>query len=644
MRLLFRVAVALIVALALLLGALLVLPGDKIADLAADQVEAQTGRALEIGGPVKFSLWPVLGVRADDVSFANANWVGTEAPPMLQAERVSIGLDAAALIRGDVRVKEIRAVAPALHLATRADGQGNWVFGEVANTQAVGAGTSGTSAGYIIEKLVLERASLTYAAFGAAPIVQSGLDLELLWPEPDGTADLSWILRPAGEPVEVVAEIGSFKSFLEGQVASVGATLRAGGGRARFDGRASIAGDASGRFTLEAVDTGKVLNALGLEDPGLSPGLGKSIVLGTDATFTTDGRLALRDLTVKLDQNELTGDADVVLSAVPQVTARLEAGDLDVSGLTEASGAAATSEASSSGWSKDPIDVSALALFNGSIGVKLKSLDTGSVKLGMSDLNLSVDRARAVLGISQAAIFGGQVSGQLVANNRNGLSVGGKLNANNIDLNQALGQLADIHSMNGEALTQLEFLGVGNDMDTIMRSLSGKGWFEVGKGFFTGFDLEELMRSGQGNGGSTVFDSLTASYVLRNGNLLNEDLLMLIKGLRIEGEGRIGLGAQDLDYTFLPQATHNGQALRIPVKVTGPWVDPSIRPDLSQILEAEIELKKDEVEAQAKEFAREKLEAEFDTQIDPEADLEEVLKDELEKKAKDSLFKLLGVD
>jgi AsmA protein len=236
------------------------------------------------------------------------------------------------------------------------------------------------------------------------------------------------------------------------------------------------------------------------------------------------------------------------------------------------------------------------------------------------------------------------MTGQLVANNRNGLSVGGNLSGADLDTKIALTQLADIDTINGQVQTQLEFLGVGNNMDAIMRSLSGKGWFELGKGFFTGFDLEELMRSGSGNGGSTVFDSLTASYTMKDGNLFNQDLLLLIKGFRVEGDGRIGLGAQDLDYSFTPEATSGGRALRIPVRVTGPWASPSIRPDLSKALDAEIEVKKDEIEAKAKDVVKRKLEEELETTITDGQDVEEVLKDAIENKAKESLFKLLSGD
>jgi len=645
MRLLIRIVIAIVAALVLVVGGLLLLPGEKIAGIAADQVEAQTGRKLSFDGKVRISLWPVLGVKTGPVELSNADWAGADAPPMLRAKGLSIGVAAAELLTGEIRVKEITVDAPELNLSTREDGQGNWVFGSD-QTAATGTGT-GESGGLplAVERIRLRDASLTYAGFGAVPFEQKGVGLDLRWPDPAGAAELTLTLSPAGEQVEIDAEIGRFREFLEGEVASVGATLRTGNSRARFDGRASIAGDASGRVTADLKNTGKVMQAAGLDDPGLPRGFGQAVILGTDLTYTTDGRLALRDLDLQLDQNRLTGAADLVLSAVPQITAQLRAGDLDFTSLGTDSASGGNAGSTQTGWSKDPIDASALGLLNGSVALSVQSLNTGSVVLGPSELNLTIDRARGVLAMAPMSVFGGSVTGQLVANNRNGLSVGGKLNANDIQLTQALAQLADIDTISGSTLAQIEFLGVGNDMDTIMRSLSGKGWFEVGKGFFTGFDLEALMRSGQGNGGSTVFDSLTASFTMKNGNLDNQDLLLLLKAIRAEGKGRIGLGGQDLDYLFTPQVSDSsGQAFSIPVRLKGSWWDPSIRPDLSKALEADIEAKKDELEAKAKAKVKEKLEAELETTITDGQDVEEVIKDRLEEKAKEGLLKLLGGD
>lgn len=647
MRLIIRVISALVLTVVLLAGLLLLLPGEKLAQLAADQLERQTGRKLEIAGKARFSFWPVLGVKADAVTLANADWAGPE--PLLRAERVTIGVDAADLLRGDVRVTEISAILPHLNLATNAEGRGNWEFtpvgGATPAAPAPGGDAGATALPLRIEAVELTSASLRYAPHGGDVVALSNADLSLRWPDAEGMAQIGATLRPAGAPVRIDAEIGSFAGFLAGEVASVGATLTAGDGRARFDGHAGLLGEASGRLTFGAENATATAALLGLELPAT---LAQKTVVAADATYTRDGRLSLRDLSAELGTNQLTGAADVVFAERPQITARLEAGALDFSSLMGADtaggssgGNAAPAAASADSWPSESIDASALGLVNAAVDLSFASLDSGSVHFGPSQLNLTIDRSRAVLKFLPATMFGGQVQGQVVANNRNGLSVGGNLTFDGIRLERALAETAGYDRLNGSALGALEFLGSGNSVAAIMRSLSGKGWFEAGKGFFTGFDLEELMRSG-GNGGSTVFDQLSASYEISGGNLANQDLLVLLKGIRAEGSGRIGLGGRDLDYLFTPQLARAGrdQVLSIPVRITGPWADPKIRPDFKGALQPKI----DEIEQQAKDRVRQKLSEELETVITPEQDLNDVLKERIEQEARDQLLRLLGGD
>jgi AsmA protein len=649
MRLIFRIVSALVITVALLVTVLLLLPGEKVAALAADQIEAQTGRKLTFQGEVRFTLWPILGVNSDGVTLSNADWAGPE--PMLTAQRLSIGISGSDLLRGKVRVTEISALLPHLNLSERADGLGNWVLGgseAATDTSAVEAENQTAALPVSIEKLSLTGASLRYQPRDGAPVEMSSVDLELQWPDPSGTVNMDLTLRPAGEPLHVVAEVGTFAAFLSGDVSSVGATVNAEGGFLRFDGRADLTAAATGRVTAKTTNTSAFLAALGQAGITLPKGLGQAMSIGADATYTTDGRLALRDMALDLDGNRLEGAADIAFTQVPQITAQLNGGHLKVPGLTGASaspdttGTGGTGGAASSAWSKEPIDASGLALANGTAVLSFQSLTAAGYHFGASKLSVTLDRSRGVLKLQPAALFGGEVQGQLVANNRNGFSVGGKLTYNGIRLEKALGEVAGYDRLNGAALGEVEYLASGNSLDALMRTLSGKGWVEISKGFFSGFDLEELMRSGQGNGGSTVFDQLTGSYTLSKGNMQNDDLLITLKGLRAEGAGRIGLAAQDLDYLFTPTISGvNGAAgLSIPVAITGAWSDPKIRPDLQGALQPQI----DAVEQEAKDRLRQKLAEELETEIAPEQDLNEVIRDRIEQEAKDQLQRLLKRD
>jgi AsmA protein len=647
MRLVFRIVFAVFAALIVVIVGLLLLPGDRIARLAADQIEAQTGRVLSFEGDVSFSLWPTLGVRTGLVTLSNADWAGSE--PMLRAQGLAIGVAASDLLRGQVRVQTVVAQDPHLNLSTRADGLGNWVVSAPDAPEPDPGTASGTVSDVplVVENISLRGASLTYAGHGQEVVRISGVDLDLSWPDPDAAAELALVWHRDGGPVDITSEFGDFGGFLAGQVAPVGATVRAAGGSARFDGRVSLTGEAAGRVTLAAEDGRSFAKAL-VPELSVPDALARALTLGSDVTYTADGQMALRDLALDLGGNRVTGAADIMIGAVPNVTARLQAGALDITALAPlggVTGGGATSQ-SGSGWSRDPIEAGALALFDANVDLTVQSVQTSKVLIGASNVNLSVERARAVITLAPVSVFGGAVQGQLVANNRGGLSVGGNLTATGIETLDLLRDLGGYERLSGKGNAQVQFLGVGNSVDAIMRSLSGSGRLEVGRGRILGFDLEALMRSGAGNGGTTVFDSLTASYTIAGGNLDNQDLLMSLRNFRADGQGRIGLGAQDIDYLFTPVAlrANAGQGLSIPVRIRGPWANPDILPDLSDVLENKLDVKVDELEDQAKDELRRKLEEELDAPVAEDQDVEELLKDRLEDEARKGLFKLLGVD
>lgn len=645
MRWVFRIIAILVIAVLVAVAGLLFLPGDKIAKIAADQVKAHTGRDLVFDGDVSVTLWPVLGVETGPVIFGNADWAGPE--PMLSAKSLAIGISAPDLLRGNIRVKRIVAVAPELRLETHEDGLGNWEFGSPSSLSPSGTSGSGDagSVPLTLERLTLTDARLVYTAAGADPVTVENLDLSLVWPSATGPADIVLTARPAGDVVTIAANIGGFDGFLGGVVAPISARITTPGSEIDFLGRASLTGEATGRVTLSSSNTSKMLAAFGLGSVDIPFGLGRAAKIDGNMTYTSDGRLSVRDLTLKLDDNQLTGAVDVVLSDIPQVTAQFSAGILDFADLVSGEGDTnntSRSAAAGTGWSKDTIDAGGLAAVNGTISLSAQSINAGAAQLGPTQVVLRIERSRAVLELTQVSAYGGMLTGQLVANNRSGFSVGGTLRAENVELKAALGALAGFERLDGRGETQVKFLGSGASVDAIMRSLSGQGALKMGRGVIVGFDLDKLMRSGDGTGGTTVFDSLTASYVISGGNLVNEDLLLLLPKIQADGTGRVGLGVQDIDYLFTPVVlrSEDKTGLSIPVRIRGPWSDVSIRPDLDAALKSEV----DELEQDARDALQRKLEKELDVVVGDGENAEEVFKDHLEDKAKKELLRLLGRD
>ena len=291
-------------------------------------------------------------------------------------------------------------------------------------------------------------ATLIYDAEGSDLVSYEGVDLTLDWPDPAGAARIKAALRPAGQKISLDAAIGGFSDFLNGKVQIVEVALETAGGNAKLDGRASLEGAVAGNLALNSSNTSTFLAALGVPGVALPDGLGRRLTLQTELTLTPDRLLALRQMVADLGGNVLRGAADIMLDGVPQVNAQLTAGALNFAGLTGGEGGATSAPSSSSGagrdWPRDSIDASGLAAFNGAISLKADSIDLGVLKLGATRSLLANDRSRMVFELRDVAAYGGNFAGEFVMNNRNGLSVGGKLRAKSVQLNPLLNDLADL--------------------------------------------------------------------------------------------------------------------------------------------------------------------------------------------------------
>ena len=441
--------------------------------------------------------------------------------------------------------------------------------------------------------------------------------------------------------VSVAATIDRFAGFLNGDVQPLVLDIRAGGGTFALNGRASLQGAVAGKINLDLPDTGAFLAALGAGGAELPNGLGRSVKTTAEITLTPDRKLALRDLVADLGGNALRGAADIELNGTPQINAQLQAGAFDLSMLTEG-GDAGSSAAQSSGWSRAPIDASGLSAFNGAIALSAESIDLGALKLGKTRSLLTNDRSRMVFELREVTGYGGLFTGQFVMNNRSGLSVGGNLRASGVEMQSLLSDLAGLTRFKGQGDAELSFLGVGQNVDAIMRSLSGKGAVNVGRGSIDGIDLDDLLGSFDVQGGTTVFDALTATFAIEKGVLGNDDLTMLLPNFEATGSGDINLGGQTIDYTVTPKAlrVNKDRGLAVPVRIVGPWADPSIRPDLKGVLDLNFQEEKDRAEEKVKQKVEQKLEEELGIVRQDGQSVEDAVKDTVEDKLKRELLRI----
>ncbi len=640
-KLIMALGAALTGVLLLFALALIALPAERIARLAGEQIARATGREVVISGEVSMTVWPVLGAAVDGLEIGNAAW--SAAGPMLTARSVAIGVDARALLNGTVRLTNISAQSPVIRLESRADGRANWVFDAPASTGAAAPTAPAPPPESAVQPLSIDRleirdATLIYAAEGSDPVTLAGADLTLDWPDPAGAAQIAATLRPAGAPVTIRAQIARFAALLGGESSATVAELGTDAGTAGFEGSFALSGAAQGDLTLTSSQTATFLSRLGLTAADLPEGLGRRVDLTAALDLSAARVVTLTGFDADLGGNRLTGDLRADLGgAVPVIAASVQTGTLDLTGGAPSGGTSAQggSGTAPSGWPTAPIDASALASFNGEIAFAAEAVLLDGLTLGRTRATLRNDRARMVFALDQLAAYGGQVTGQFVMNNRSGLSVGGDMTGSGLALEGLLPDLAGITRLSGALSASVEFLGVGENVDAIMRSLRASGRVQTGTGTIRGIDLDRLMRSGQGAGGTTVFDSLSASFTMENGVMRNEDLLMTLPNFEARGAGRVDLGGQTLDYTFTPKALrgNDGRGVAIPVKVRGPWAAPRVTPDLEAMIDLNFAAEKEELQQKAQD----EIADELGVERQEGQSLEDAVVDKIEDEIKDEL-------
>ena len=632
MRWIFRIFGALVVAAVLLVGGILLLPGEKIAEVVLNQIEAVTGREVTLDGDVSVSFYPVLGVKTGAMTIANADW--SDKGPMLKAEAMSIGVETMPLFSGQVRIRKLELIQPDLLLERDKSGRGNWQI--AAGTVSSG----GRQFALALDHIEMRDGRLRYIdETDGSRQDFAGLDAVLKAPDLVGPAELELALEPAGERVLLNASVQGILPFVSGQAVATTANIETGGGSLDFVGRATATGDAEGKLNVNLPSTNRFLTALGMAGVNPPEGMGQAISAEALIVLKDGKSLGLRKAILRLDHNTLSGDIDVGFDGdKPRVTARLDGGDLDFASLSQGGG-----EANGEGWSSDRIDAGALGVLNGQARITARSVDLGTLKFADTDITATLDRSRVVFALGKLAGYGGGFSGEFVMNNRSGLSVGGKLSATAVELNDLLSDMAGITRLSGTGEATVSFLGVGGSLDAIMKSLKGEGRIAVNSGTISGFDLDRLMQSGDGSGGTTIFDRLDASFTMAEGNMQNDDLKMTLPGVEASGAGRIGLGARDIDYLFTPVAlkARKGKGLAIPVRIRGPWASPKITPDMKAAIDLNLAEEKKELENKVEEQVKEKLSEELGVEVQEGEKIEDAIGRKVEDEVKKGLLKLL---
>lgn len=611
-----------LVLLCLVLAWLFIDPNDY-KDRIAQAVKSSTGRELSLPGDIRLSLFPWLALELGPASLGNPPGFGDE--PFATVQRASARVRLLPLLRGDLQVGRVRIEGLDLRLREDAQGRGNWEgFGEDAVDEPTPqsgsprfelAGLEVRDSRISYDGLVIEALEVDVGRVAGSAPVPVSLSARLV--------------SPGQPPLPVAFSARELTFDLEAQTLAAPA-FEARLGAARVDGRVqgSRVIDApafAGEFTLQPVSLRELLPQLGIEVPDTRDARALTH-LSAGGRFTYEGEtFTASDLTLKLDDSTLTGSVrhesgsgalgfDLVLDRIdadrylPPPTelapgAKSEPFELPVELVRalEARGQMTIGEARFSGMPLSKISVS-----------------------------MDIRDGLAKLAPARASLYGGQYAGEVVVDARPPtprLTLDQTLTG--VDVAALMGDLFDSRRLSGRGKVVAKLAAQGRNSDALVRTLSGRVTTDLEDGAVEGLDIWYAIAQAQSlvkqrqladtrNTGRTAFDTFHASADLVNGVATTRDLQIASQLLRVTGQGSANLVTDALDYqvtaTVLkaPPGADEGlaelQLASIPVKITGTFDDPRIRPDLEglarQRLKQELNKRTDEIKDKVRDRLR----------------------------------------
>lgn len=601
------VVVVLVVAAVFVVPALV--PTSTIVAKVESAVTGATGREFKIKGPVSLSVLPSLAVTADDVTLAGVKGGAN----LLHIQRLELRLALFPLLGGNVEVDTFVLKQPQVALEVDKQGKGNWQF--AAGSQD-SSGSGPALNGLQLGAVKIDDGTVTYrdAQSGASHKVEK-LNLAVSLKSLDTPFDIDSTFKLDGRDTSVDGTVGVPRALLEGGPTPVKLTLKAPDMEASLDGQVTMpkgqgAIKLAGALKAKAGDLPATLAWLTGEKPSNLPV--KSIDLAAKLDGSTD-RLALNDLALKADDITVTGSAAASLAgARPDLKAQIKVSTLDIDRIlppaaaggkgeapAPAAGNAAPAAAPAKGWSREPLDLSALKLADADLQVAIDGIKGKGVEIGATTLTAVIKDGRLNAKLADTGVFGGKIGGAAAVDGHGevpAINVAARIEG--VQAEPLLTRFADFSRLSGTMAGDLSLQGSGRSQYDLVKTLGGNGKLVFRDGALKGVNLGKLVRSVTGSGGDgpqqTDFAELGASFQMQNGVAHTEDIRMVAPLLRVEGKGNVMLPEQQVDMRIVPKLVASGEGqggkadlggIAVPILVRGTFDNLSYTPDVKGIAE-----------------------------------------------------------
>lgn len=654
MKKLFKLILALVgVVVVLLVIATVVLPmvvdPNDYKDEISSAVSKKTGRELTIGGEIKWSVFPSIGLELSDVTLGNPEGFGEQ--PMLDIGEAGISVKFLPLLKRQVEVGEVSLNDVSINLSRKADGINNW---EDLSHAAAGDSTTSSEAGRGMSSFVVSGIEISNAKVTLEDVDQTTELKEF---------DLKATNIELGKPFNLK---GGFSMSLPdqqlvgdvefgGQVQSAADGKRFGisGLELSFKGNQGAAGDVvaldvniganadidlskdqailsdfilglydlsltgdltvsslrsepkfAGQLNVAEFNPKSLMQDLGLEVPS-TMNADALTRLQADMSFAGSADSAdMKDLTVSFDESTFKGNLKVVNFDYPKLTFDFQIDRLNLDDYTPPD---VPVGGSASGTDESDLSVEVFRGFTGGGDFRIGQLIVAGLTATDVSMKMSADGKSVRFSPVNANFYGGKHEGEIridASGTRPMLTADHGLTG--VQTKDMLNDLTGSAHLEGAGDV---FLQISTDLTnsrTVLEALAGDIGMSMLNGAIVGIDVADTIgavksvlgkqdevvgESGQDQ--KTEFAELTMSGVFDHGILSSDDLLMQSPLLRATGEGTFNLPAESVDYVLKPvllgdlgESLGDLSGVPIPVKLTGNLYEPDIRVDIVAALAA----------------------------------------------------------
>ncbi|AZQ83388.1 AsmA family protein [Colwellia sp. Arc7-635] len=641
MKTLFKsVAIIIFIIVLLIVAATQLISTQDIVSQVSTKVQQATGRTLTINGEQNLSVFPSLSLELNDVHFSNAD--GGSKQDMASISELLIHIPWLSVFSGELSIEKFVINNPDILLEKSIDGTANWQFSTLNDVESSTEKSSTNDSKLTLPaafdislgQVEINGGKLTYIDHQSKEtLVIDQLNLAVLLPSLRQALNFSGSVRYMAQVFELETSISTPAKAINNQPFSVKLDLTSALAELSYEGEILQQGkDITGKLSVSGESVKQLLNWQNIPLVAKDEAFNK-FAFTTNMRFTNN-KLTLDELMVNLDALEFKGDTAVTLSTPLHISSNIDLGILNLNPyLPEPSAETpppSETESQPIVWDDTPLDLSALGSLNADITIKSSQLLVRDIKLGKNELALVLNKGIANVQLKSFQGYEGTGHGVFNVNaNKKPYKISTKFELANINAAPLLTDAVGFDKLMGKGQLAWNLTTQGMSQRDFIHQLNGDLDFSFIDGAVKGVNLAAIAKSAssimQGNlsavsldsdfsnADKTDFAALTGKFMLKNGVANINNLALNNPFIRISGTGDINLPETKVNLHIKTKvvASTQGQAadasdsgIEIPIKITGPFHDVKIRPDVSSAA-------KDKVKEKVKDKLKDKLKGLF---------------------------------